>query len=268
VASGVVGDPVGAARDRAHRDITTDLYNGEIVEAAPFSANGSRTALFRVAVRNPQTGRVRQAIFKLRMWGDNDGWNRTPIEYVAYELNRMLDMDYVPPVAYRREIDVDFQRRPEGALVDLVEGARPIYDVPVAEWGMRQDLLLSDTRVLDVLLQNSDRHRDNFLVGRHWATGRQMPVLIDQGAGLRPGAVVRMEDDNAFGTGAVHVVRRSTLDALRRLDRPTMQARFGEFVSDRELGEILERRDRIVGYFDTLIRERGEPNVVTNVVDF
>ena len=31
--------------------------------------------------------------------------------------------------------------------------------------------MLSDTRVLDVLLQNSDRHQGHFLFGRHWTEG-------------------------------------------------------------------------------------------------
>lgn len=268
VAAGVVGDAPGAARDRAHDAITTDLYNGQVVQSRPFSAHGSRTTLFRVAVANPQTGRVVQAIFKARMWGDNDGWNRTPVEYVAYRLNRMLGMDYVPPVAYRHNIDVEFENRPEGAMVEFVDDARPIYDVPESEWGVRQDLLLSDARVLDVLIQNSDRHRDNFLIGRHWATGRQMPMLIDHGAGFRPGALVTMRQQNAFGTGPVNVVRRTTLDGLRRLEPSTLRREVGEFLSDHEVGQILERRDEIVSHFDDLIRTHGAPNVVVDVTDF
>ena len=268
VAAGVVGDPPGAARNRAHDAITTDLYNGQVVRSRPFSAHNNRNALFLVSVRNPNTGRVVQAIFKARMWGDNDGWNRTPVEYVAYRINRLLDMDYVPPVAYRRNIDVEFQTRPEGALLEFIDDARPIYEVPAGDWGVRQDLLLSDTRVLDVLIQNSDRHRDNFLIGRHWATGRQMPVLLDHAAGFRAGASVTMTQDNAFGTGAVNVVRRSTLDALRRMDAPTLRREVGEFLSEHEIRQVLQRRDGIVSYFDNLIRDHGAANVVADVTDF
>ena len=64
------------------------------------------------------------------------------------------------------------------------------------------------------------------------------------------------------------VVRRSTLDGLRRLDQGTLRRQLGEFLSDREIGQVLERRDQIVTHFDDLIRSRGETNVVANVVDF
>lgn len=43
-----------------------------------------------------------RAVFKPRVEGDAEGWHRAPIEWVAYELNLMLGMDYVPPVAYRQ----------------------------------------------------------------------------------------------------------------------------------------------------------------------
>ncbi len=47
------------------------------------------------------SGRRVRAVFKPRVPGDADGWHRAPIEWVAYELNLLLGMDYVPPVAYR-----------------------------------------------------------------------------------------------------------------------------------------------------------------------
>jgi hypothetical protein len=52
-------------------------------------------------VRDPHSGRQLQALFKPRIKGDADGWHRVPMEWVAYQLNLMLGMDYVPPVAYR-----------------------------------------------------------------------------------------------------------------------------------------------------------------------
>lgn len=61
-------------------------------------------------------------------------------------------------------------------------------------WGADPDVLLSDTRILDVLLHNSDRHHGHFLLGPHWAHGRQAgsswqgdcrPILIDHAASFR-----------------------------------------------------------------------------------
>lgn len=46
------------------------------------------------------------ALFKPCVDGDSDGWHRVPIEWVAYQLNLMLGMDYVPPVAYLHNVDI------------------------------------------------------------------------------------------------------------------------------------------------------------------
>ncbi len=257
--AGVVGL---SPKDAAHAAITTDLYNGKVVHAQKFSANDNRNPLYLVRVRNDATGREREAFFKPRPYGDGEGWNRSPIEYVAYELNRMLGMDHVPPVAYRRKIDVDFQQFAEGALLFKVPDAHLLKKVPEEKWGVNKDALLSDTKILDVLIQNSDRHHGNFLRGQHWADGSYRPALIDQAAGFRSGADVKLTDDNAFLTGKVRVVRKSTYDALKALSYDSLKSKVGEFLSHGEIKAVLSRRDGVVSYFDKRIEKHGYDKVV------
>lgn len=45
-------------------------------------------------------------MFKPGIEGNADGWHRAPIEMVAYKLNLMLGMDYVPPVSSLSTIGV------------------------------------------------------------------------------------------------------------------------------------------------------------------
>lgn len=265
--AGVVGRPARDLRaltpvEASHFELTTDLFHGRVVDARPFSADGNRNSVFLAEVHNPRTGRTRGALFKPRSWGDGDGWNRTPGEYVAYVLNRQLGMDYVPPVAYRRSFDVHFERYAEGALLHRVAEARPLREVARERWGEDADAFLSDARVLDVLLHNADRHAGNYLHGRHWVDGRPTPVLIDHGAALRPGTRVRLEDTGALGDGAVRVVRARTLERLRALTFERLKSLLGEFVSDAEIHGILDRRDGVVRYFEALIREHGGARVV------
>lgn len=269
---GVVGRRASALPDptaaqAAHRAITRDLYEGQTIEARPFGANDNRNPLLKITVHNPATGRSREALFKPRAFGDGDGWNRTPMEYVVYEVNRMLGMDWVPPAAYRRNFDANFQRWGEGAILYMMPEAGNLVDVPAAEWGVRPDLFMSDARVLDVLMQNPDRHARNFLIGRHWSDGVRRPALIDHAASLRPGTNTRIDQSDAFGSGAIQVVRKSTLDALRALDFHGLKARIGEFVSDAEIGQILGRRDGLVQYFSDLAAQRGESHVVIDALD-
>jgi hypothetical protein len=103
------------------------------------------------------------------------------MEYVAYKLSRMLGMDLVPPAAYRTGgIELDYKTFDEGAFMYWVDDAKELDQVGGFEaatrdgcWGDSVDprVVLSDTRVLDVLLQNSDRHQGHFLFGRHWTEG-------------------------------------------------------------------------------------------------
>lgn len=55
----------------------------------------------RTQLQDPATARRVRAIYKPRVYGDADGWHRTPMEFVAYRLNLLLGLDLVPPTAYR-----------------------------------------------------------------------------------------------------------------------------------------------------------------------
>jgi hypothetical protein len=257
------GDPRAA-----HEAITHDLFHGQVIDAKRFSADGNRNPLYKVRLRDPGTGREREAPFKPRTWGDGQGWNRVPVEYVAYQLNRLLDMDYVAPVAYRRNLDVDFQNWSEGALIHFVPDAHQLKKVPARELGFRRDLFDSDVRILDVLLENSDRHSGNVMRGRHWVDGETRPVLIDQAAGLRREARVTMTGDDvidaSYNPGPIEVVRESTYRSLQNLEHSALENRVGEFVTDDEIRGLLRRRDDIVEHFQDLARKRGRDRVIIN----
>ena len=229
-------------QEKAHAAITHDLYRGKEVWAKPFSANNNRNPLWKVTVRNDE--RERPTLFKIRPYGDADGWNRTTMEYVAYEINRMLDMDLVPPAAYRKGFKIQGNDVGEGAIIYMVPDAHGLKDVTPKSWGLRADLFLSDTRVLDILIENPDRHIDNFIRGKHWVDGSYRPMLIDHAAGLR-GHGLRLHHDNAFGTGGVRKIRARTLRALERLSMDDLK-KLKEFISDDEMHGILKRRDQIL----------------------
>ena len=139
------------------------------------------------------TGAAIEAVFKPKIEGDGDGWHRASMEYVAYKLSRMLGMDLVPPAAYRTGgIELDYKTFDEGAFMYWVDDAKELEqvgDFGAATrdgcWGEGVDprVVLSDTRVLDVLLQNSDRHSGHFLFGRHWTEG--LPRATESAFGAR-----------------------------------------------------------------------------------
>jgi hypothetical protein len=89
------------------------------------------------------------ALIEPRENGDFEGWHRTPIERMAYLLNLLLGLDYVPPTVYRQNLGVDGRRYPNGgAVIYFVDDLKLLEEVPEADWGMDKEALLSDTRVL------------------------------------------------------------------------------------------------------------------------
>eukprot|EP00899_Mesostigma_viride_P002633 jgi/Mesvir1/12370/Mv00552-RA.3 len=256
-----------------HEELLSVLSTGKVVSVKanePPSPFGHES--FIVELVDEKSGKRDIALFKPAVEGNADGWHRAEIEVVAYRLNMMLGMDYVPPAVYRRDIGIvlNGRRYCKGALIHFVPRLVPLAHVHPTCWGVPVGRLLSDTRILDVLLQNSDRHLGHFLYGEHWAlpggddrvpdagtsgltlhrqraggseggsinAARELrPVLIDHAAGFRQGAYVSMEHDNAFGTGPITSVCAHTYLRLRLLD------------------EVLD-------YLDRLVRERGYNHTV------
>lgn len=239
--------------------IVDTLDSGEIVECKPIdppSIFGHESYVMKL--RNLRTGHEIMAMFKPRVEGDGDGWHRAAVEWVAYELNLLLGMDYVPPVSYRKaEVTACGKTYEEGAFIYWVPHASELRKIPANQWSVPVARLLSDTRILDMLLNNSDRHRGNFLFGEHWADGNLHAVLIDHAAGFRKEAEVRMEHDNAFQTGPVHCISAKTYMRLRFLDKNYCMEKFHHVLSEAEVEQLMSRRDEILEYFDELVGRQG-----------
>eukprot|EP00887_Chlorella_sp_A99_P007513 scaffold2.g7513.t1 len=272
---------LSASRRQRHNAICSILQDGRVLTAEhnPVQSSFGHES-YVLMLEHPATGQRLRALFKPRVSGDADGWHRAPIEVVAYRLNLLLGFDYVPPCVYRTggvrlPVDGDWVEFDEGAAMLWVAEAKPMEQVPCGA-----DAFLSDTRILDVLIHNSDRHRGHFLCGRHWAvddaavlaataarngdchapiaaSGPPSPVLIDHAAGFRREAYVIMEHENAFCTGPVLKVRASTYLRLRLLDRHTCQQQFGEFLNEQEIREMLHRRNYMLRYLDNLVAKQG-----------
>lgn len=231
--------------ERVHTLITETLYIGEPIEAVPFSANQNKNSLWLVTLKNPKNDHTIKAIFKPRYIGDGDGWNRPPMEYVSYEVGRMLDLDLIPPVAYRYDLTLKSHFFHEGSMQFFVEGTTLLKNISNAEWNTSDKEFISNARILDILLQNPDRHSGNFIYGKHWASGIEKPILIDQAANMRKGTNIRLSTVGPFNNGKIDYFDSKTIENLKKLNKKKL-IKLKPFISDSEIEKILNHRNGIL----------------------
>jgi hypothetical protein len=230
-----------AKEQRIHQLITETLYIGVPIKAEPFSANKNKNSLWLVTLKNPKNNHTIKAIFKPRYLGDGDGWNRPPMEYVSYELGRMLDLDLIPPVAYRYSLTLNSDFFYEGSMQFFVEDTTLLKNISNSQWNTPPKEFISNARILDILLQNPDRHSGNFIYGSHWVSGIEKPILIDQAANMRQGTNIRLSTVGPFNEEKIAYFDPKTIVKLKLLNKKMLK-KLKPFISDSEIEKILNHR--------------------------
>ena len=172
-------------------------------------------------------------------------WEAHNSEIAAYELDRVLGLDMVPPTVERR-VGPDL-----GSVQLWVEGCRVIKEVdqsacpnPTA-WAKQ----VLRQKVFDNLIANIDRNAGNILVDGEWNI-----VLIDHSRAFA-------SDKMPFEKQTTRV-DRAFFEKLKGLDEATLMKRVRPWLmSDGQARDILKRRDKIVAYFEKEARKRGEAAV-------
>ena len=266
-----------SGRHAKHLELLNILQHGKIVSSRRSDHNSEfGHESFLVELEDQHSKRRINAIFKPKSEeGESSGWHRVEIERVAYQLNLLLGMDYLPPSAVRKgAILVDGREFDEGCFTYFVNGATQLNEVDPGLWRASKEVFLSDTRILDVLLHNSDRHQGHFLYGKHWIEGpstysngrdhrtNMCTFLIDHAAGFRREACVRMDHENAFMTGPTRIVSARTYLHLRYLTYDILEAKLSPHLNSSEICVLNRRKDAILDYFDGLVFFNGYDGVV------
>jgi hypothetical protein len=190
-------------------------------------------------------GPVRSAAWKQLTPGRVKGyWESYKAEIAAYELDKLLELNMVPPTVERR-IDHEL-----GALQQWVEPVcawrveRPVQG-PEPEWSRR----VSRMKLFDQLIANIDRNQGNLVYDADWHL-----ILIDHS---------RCFTDRKDLTGITQPGRvdRWLWDKIDALTLEQLQAALGRWLRGKELEAILARRDRMRATIARMVAERGEAAV-------
>ena len=170
-------------------------------------------------------------------------------EIAAYELDKILGLDLVPPSVERR---LDGER---GALVLWVEGSVTEYERK--KRGLRApdpdrwNAQMYKVRLLHNLTYNTDH-------------GNIRNILIDPDFGI-----YAIDHSRAFRTQRSLLAEkdldqfsRAVLEKLRLLDRALLQQKLGAWLSPNQIEAILARGERILKRAEKLVAERGEARVL------
>jgi hypothetical protein len=170
-------------------------------------------------------------------------------EIAAYELDKLIGLALVPPTVERKfgRTTGSLQMWVEGVMTEADRKQRKIAPPDVPAWNEQ----MYKVRLLNELTDNTDyRNIRNVLVDPSFRV-----YAIDFSRAFTFYPDLRSQEE---------LVRfsRSALEALRTLDRPTLDARLGRWLTGPQIVGILKRRDKILALAARLVQEHGEAAVL------
>jgi hypothetical protein len=169
-------------------------------------------------------------------------------ECAAYELSRLLDLDTVPPCVPRNLFDQ------EGSVQLWIENAKTFKEraeedselIKNLQWARQRQTM----RIFDALIYNFDRNTGNMLID---ATGKLW--FIDHTRSFLPSGRIENMDK-------INWCDRGVWEKLKALDKDTLSAKLQPYLDYLRLLSVLQRRDKLVDYIESLIEQKGEEAVL------
>lgn len=245
---------IGAAQSRAAAAATGNTKpwtgRGERIEAHLKSASIVSLEDIGTGVTRPRRAHLNPAdpvesfVWKPLPPGRRGGhWESYKSEIAAYELDKLLELNMVPPAVERR---VDGE---PGAAIMWLEAVMSVKEtggqVPSgAIWGAPIRKML----MFDNLIANPDRNAGNILLG-----GDGNLILIDH--------------SRAFisDTDLVKKIERVDVelwDRMKALTRPDLSRVLSPWLDDNAIDAIIQRRDRMAKAVDRLVAKKGAALVI------
>ncbi len=189
------------------------------------------------------------AAFKpIRMGRQGGFWESYQAEVAAYELDKLLGLDMVPPTVVRR---INGSNGSLQLWVDNCQLYSAVQDQTprTPSWSHQ----LSRMKMFDSLIRNDDRNAGNFLVDPDWHI-----ILIDHSRAF----IARKNLADGPNRLPVQFDRR-LVERLRTLNREDLDKAMREILKmGGQIEAIIARRDALLYHLDELIKEKSEALVL------
>jgi hypothetical protein len=171
-------------------------------------------------------------------------WMSYKAEIAAYELDKLLKLDMLPPTVER-----ELKGIKGGAVLWVENLAAWTYPEPPPESNKTDwEKQLARMTMFDNLIGNQNRHTGNMMRDARWNL-----VLVDFAGSFRSGNVL---------PARITRIDREFWGRVQSLTRSQLESRLGPWLDANEIANILDRRERMKFEIDKLIAEEGEAAVV------
>jgi hypothetical protein len=249
------GTDAVAAFQAREEAASAKVWVGRAAEYESFLRNAKvvRTEDIPVGVTKPVRcyfapgGLVESMAFKSIRPGLQTGfWESYRSEMAAYELDKLIALDMIPPSVEKRVKDA------LGAAVMWVSPVRSFKQMggpptPPPEHLDSWNRQMAKAKMFDNLINNKDPNLGNWLVDPAWNL-----ILIDHTRAFAP------------GKNMVHKMNRiekGLWERMLALEGASLKSALDPYLDGGQIKDILQRRDRMKQEIDKMVAERGEAAV-------
>jgi hypothetical protein len=173
-------------------------------------------------------------------------------DIAAYRLDRLLDLNRVPPVIERaiKRRSGSVQIWLQGVVTDTTRRDEGYAPPNIGRYNQQKDIM----HVFDNLVANRDSNLGNTLIDTNWRLwfidcSRCFGASADL---LNPDAITHCE--------------RGLFESLKALKQSDVEERLSPYLTGAEIKALFSRRDKIVDHIQKLIDEWGEVHILFDTI--